>query len=70
MSTVILFHLAMHHCLLDITQQKEVDKALVATRVRSIGCRVVDVAMGPSHTAVLTETGQVSGFLSFYCLCV
>ncbi|KAK4312033.1 hypothetical protein Pmani_016499 [Petrolisthes manimaculis] len=42
--------------------KKEVDKALIATRVRSIGCRVVDVAMGPSHTAVLTETGQVLTF--------
>ncbi|XP_064092354.1 serine/threonine-protein kinase Nek8-like [Macrobrachium nipponense] len=41
---------------------KEVEKAVVATRVRSIGCRVVDVAMGPSHTAVLTETGQVLTF--------
>ncbi|KAG7176605.1 serine/threonine-protein kinase Nek8-like 2, partial [Homarus americanus] len=42
--------------------KKEVEKALVATRVRSIGCRVVDLAMGPSHTAILTETGQVLTF--------
>ncbi|XP_066971420.1 serine/threonine-protein kinase Nek8-like isoform X1 [Macrobrachium rosenbergii] len=41
---------------------KEVEKAVVATRIRSVGCRVVDVAMGPSHTAVLTETGQVLTF--------
>ncbi|XP_047483303.1 serine/threonine-protein kinase Nek8-like [Penaeus chinensis] len=43
-------------------KHKEVEKAVVATRVRCIGCRVVDVAMGPSHTAVLTETGQVLTF--------
>ncbi|XP_063884250.1 serine/threonine-protein kinase Nek8-like isoform X1 [Scylla paramamosain] len=48
--------------LFSINFKKDVPKALVATRVRSIGCRVVDVAMGPSHTAVLTEMGQVLTF--------
>ncbi|XP_037787785.1 serine/threonine-protein kinase Nek9-like [Penaeus monodon] len=48
--------------LFGIKLKKEVEKAVVATRVRCIACRVVDVAMGPSHTAVLTETGQVLTF--------
>ncbi|XP_045610447.2 serine/threonine-protein kinase Nek8 isoform X2 [Procambarus clarkii] len=48
--------------LFSIKFKKDVEKALVATRVKSVGCRVVDVAMGPSHTAILTETGQVLTF--------
>lgn len=44
-----------------ICSQKDVDKALVPTRVRTIECRVVEVSMGPTHTAVLKETGQVRG---------
>ncbi|KAK7065524.1 hypothetical protein SK128_006706 [Halocaridina rubra] len=42
--------------------KKEVEKSTVATRVCSVNCRVVDVAMGPYHTAVLTETGQLITF--------
>ncbi|CAL4067725.1 unnamed protein product, partial [Meganyctiphanes norvegica] len=42
--------------------KKEVEQALIPTRIRTVGCRVVDVAMGPTHTAVLTETGQVITF--------
>ncbi|KAF2367178.1 Protein kinase domain [Trinorchestia longiramus] len=43
-------------------KQNDIDKALVPTRVRSIECRVVDVSMGPYHTAILKETGQVVTF--------
>ena len=39
--------------------QKEVDRALIPTRVKALEGRAVDVSMGPFHTAVLRETGQV-----------
>ena len=43
----------------DLIQQKDVDRVLVPTKVKSLECRAVDVSMGPHHTAVLKETGQV-----------
>ncbi|XP_018009884.1 serine/threonine-protein kinase Nek8-like [Hyalella azteca] len=48
--------------LFNIKQKNDIKQALVPTRVRSIECRVVDVSMGPYHTAILKETGQIVTF--------
>jgi alpha-tubulin suppressor-like RCC1 family protein len=40
-----------------------VDKALVATRVRSLKhAAIVDLAMGPNHTVCLTDSGKIITF--------
>jgi alpha-tubulin suppressor-like RCC1 family protein len=47
------------HC---FSLQGEVQKALTLTRVKGIGHKVADVSLGPTHTAVLTETGHIVTF--------
>ena len=36
-----------------------VDSVLIPTKVRSIKSRVMDIAMGPNHTVLLTDEGKV-----------
>jgi len=36
-----------------------VEKSLSPTPLKHFGCRVVDVALGPFHTAVLLESGHL-----------
>ena len=43
-------------------EQNGIVKALVPTPCASVQARVVDVAMSPYHTAVLTETGTLVTF--------
>ena len=38
------------------------EKALTLTRVKGIGYKVADVSLGPTHTAVLTESGHIVTF--------
>jgi NIMA (never in mitosis gene a)-related kinase len=41
----------------------QIDKVLVPTRVTSLGnVKVIDVSLGLTHTAVLTDTGKVITF--------
>lgn len=42
--------------------QGETEKALTLTRVKGIGYKVADISLGPTHTAVLTESGHVVTF--------
>jgi alpha-tubulin suppressor-like RCC1 family protein len=49
--------------LINITSvQGEIEKALTLTRVKGICYKVADVSLGPTHTAVLTESGHVVTF--------
>ena len=36
-----------------------IDSVLIPTKVRSIKSRVMDIAMGPNHTVLLTDEGKV-----------
>ncbi|XP_069689683.1 serine/threonine-protein kinase Nek8-like isoform X2 [Periplaneta americana] len=45
-----------------INFKNEVEKVLTLTRVKGIGSRVSDVSLGPTHTAVLTESGHIITF--------
>jgi alpha-tubulin suppressor-like RCC1 family protein len=42
--------------------QAEIEKALTLNRVKGIGYKVADVSLGPTHTAVLTDSGHVITF--------
>jgi alpha-tubulin suppressor-like RCC1 family protein len=45
-----------------LSLQGEVEKGLTLNRVKGIGYKVSDVSLGPTHTAVLTESGHVVTF--------
>ena len=36
-----------------------IDSVLIPTKVRSVKSRIMDIAMGPNHTVLLTDDGKV-----------